>query len=68
MLHTFPAPLEYDEGVKWVKLAAAGGDPLAVYYMGVAYANGFGVGMDEAMARSQFRNAHELGYKNFQEK
>lgn len=59
---------ENTEAVKWLALASGQEDPLATYYMGVAYANGFGVDRNDKLAGQFFRKSKRLGYDNVAEK
>ena len=51
------------EGVKWIRKAAEGGDPLSVYNMAVCYTHGIGVQKNENEARFWVEQAEELGVK-----
>ena len=59
---------ENTEAVKWLALASGQDDPLATYYMGIAYANGFGVDKSDKLARQFFLKSKRLGYENIDEK
>ena len=53
----------YDEAVKWYRLAAEQGNVLALRNLGRMYANGHGVVRNEEKARRLFREADKLEKK-----
>ena len=53
-------PHDYAEAVKWYRLAAAQGDAVAQYNLGVMYDNGKGVPQDHAKAMKWYRLTHHV--------
>ena len=53
---------DYNEAVKWIRLAAEQGNAIAQSRVGVAYATGQGVAQDESEAVKWFRLAAEQGH------
>ena len=47
-------PQDYAEALKWFRLAAAQGDALAQYHLGLMYAKGYGVPQDHIEAHKWF--------------
>ena len=54
-------PQDYQEAVKWYRLAAGQGDATAQYNLGLKYANGEGVPQDYQEAVKWYRLAAEQG-------
>lgn len=57
-------PKDEAEGIKWLKLAADKGQPIAEYFLGHAYLGGLGVAKDPAQALALFKRAAERGQAN----
>lgn len=57
-------PKDEAEGLKWLKLAADKGQPIAEYFLGHAYLGGLGVAKDTAQALALFKRAAERGQAN----
>ena len=49
------------EGVKWIRKAAEGGDPLSYYNMAVCYEYGFGVEKNSSEAKFWVKKAENAG-------
>ena len=56
----------YQEAVKWYRLAAEQGNASAQFNLGVMYANGRGVTQDDQEAAKWYRLAAEQGYASAQ--
>lgn len=54
-------PRDYAQSLHWFGLAAQGKDPAAVYYLGVQYANGYGLQANPKAAFNWFLLAAEQG-------
>jgi len=59
-------PRDYEEAVRWFRLAADGGNPLGQVYLGAQYAGGQGVRRNYKEAAKWYRLAAEQGDANGQ--
>jgi TPR repeat protein len=57
-------PKDEAEGLKWLRLAADKGQPLAEYFLGHAYLGGLGMPKDSAQAVAYFKRAAGRGQAN----
>ena len=61
-LRGYGVSINYQEAVKWFRLAADQGDPFAQYNLGLMYQDGTGVNKDYQEARKWFQMAADQGH------